>query len=179
MTRSLPDLGDARGWIAPIRLVIAPFALLEVAIERGNYPPGHEASAWAIAAAFAVGAIALFVAYTRRIAPRVVGAVGLVFDTAVVSGFVVLYGFEPSSPVRELFFLTAVEAALLFRYAGALVAPLAAIPALSIFEARAADRLDVPFDPGHVVGPAGLQLVVGLVVAALLAGRVEKVPRNP
>ena len=158
-------------WVRWVRLAAAPIALVEVAIEHGNYPPGDERWAWALAAAFALGAAGL--------AARPLGLPGLAFDAAAISGFVVLYGFEPSSPVRELFFLTAIEAALLFRYAGALLAPLAAVPALAIFEARAADRLDVPFDPGHVVGPAGLQLLVGLVVAALLAGRVEKVPRNP
>lgn len=158
-------------WVRWVRLAAAPIALVEVAIEHGNYPPGDERWAWALAAAFALGATGL--------AARPLRLPGLAFDLVEVSGFVVLYGFEPSSPVRELFFLTAIEAALLFRYAGALLAPLAAVPALAIFEARAADRLDVPFDPGHVVGPAGLQLLVGLVVAALLAGRVEKVPRNP
>jgi hypothetical protein len=158
-------------WVRWVRLAAAPIALVEVAIEHGNYPSGDEGWAWALAAAFALGAAGL--------AARPFRLPGLAFDVAAVSGFVVLYGFEPSSPVRELFFLTAVEAALLFRYAGALLAPLAAVPALALFEARAADRLDVPFDPGHVVGPAGLQLLVGLVVATLLAGRVEKLPRNP
>ena len=158
---------DSVRWI---RLAAAPIALVEVAIERGNYPPGDERWAWALAATFAFGAAAL--------ATRPLRLPGLAFDAVAISGFVVLYGFEPSSPVRELFFLTAVEGALLFRYAGAVVAPLAAVPALAVFEARAADRLDVPFDPGHVVGPAGLQLLVGLVVAALLGGRDEKVPRN-
>lgn len=158
-------------WVRWVRLAAAPIALVEVAIEHGNYPPGDELWAWALAAAFALGAAGL--------AAQPLGLPGLAVDVVAVSGFVVLYGFEPSSPVRELFFLTAIEAALLFRYAGALLAPLAAVPALAIFEARAADRLDVPFDPGHVIGPAGLQLLVGLVVAALLAGRVEKVPRNP
>ena len=159
-----------RIWVHWIRLAAAQFALVEVAIERGNYPPGDERWAWALAATFAVGAAAL--------AARPLPLLGLVLDLAAVSGFVVLYGFEPSSPVRELFFLTAAEAALLFRFPGAFLAPLAAVPALAIFEARAADRLDVPFDPGHVVGPAGLQLLVGLVVAGLAARRVEELPRD-
>ena len=158
-------------WVPRIRLAAAPFALLEVTIERGNYPPGDEAWAWMLAGAFVVGALLL--------ALRPLRLAGLVFDLAVVSGFVVLYGFEPSSPVRELFFLTAVEAALLFRLPGAILAPLAAAPALSIFEWRAAERLDVGLDPGHVVGPMGLQLVVGLLVAALAARRVKEPARDP
>ena len=158
-------------WVRWIRLVAAPLALVEVAIERGNYPPGDERWAWALAGAFAAGAVLLAV--------RPLRLVGVLFDLAAVSGFVVLYGFEPSSPARELFFLTTLEAALLFGLVGALLAPLASTPALAAFEARAADHLEVAFDPGHVLGPAGLQLLVGLVVASLARGRAEELVRDP
>jgi hypothetical protein len=51
--------------------------------------------------------------------------------------------------------------------------PLASLPALAFFEWRQAIRLDLhPFDAGHIVGPAGLALLVGLAVGAL-AGRVQ------
>ncbi len=154
--RRLERPGD---WIAWVRLAAAPFALLEVAVEHGNYPDGHERWAWALAVAFALGAIALF--RTRELA-----AVGLVWDTVVVSGFVVLYGFEPNSPVRQLLVLVVVEAALRYGKAGAAWS-VASAPALALFEWRAADRLDVPYDPGHVLGPMGIQLLVGLIVGVL------------
>jgi hypothetical protein len=153
LTRSPSDL------IPWARLAAAPFALVEVAIERGNYPDGHERWAWAIAGAFAAGA-ALFVFVRWRLP-------ALAFDAAVVSAFVALYGFEPSSPVRELFFLVVAEAALLYGVRGGLLVPPAAIPALVVFEERAADRLGVPFDPGHVLAPFALQLVLGVVVGML------------
>ena len=149
--------------IAWSRLAAAPLALAEVAVERGNYPEGHEPWAWALAGAFSASALVLAAARDRRAAP---GA-GLVLDFVIVSGFVVLYAFEPSSPVRQLFFLVVVEAVLVLGRLGALALPLASVPALALFEWRAADRLDVPYDPGHVLGPAGIQLAVGLVTATL------------
>jgi hypothetical protein len=158
LTRWRPNLDRPTDWVRWIRLVAVPFVLAEVAVERGNYPPGDEAWAWALAAAFAVGAVAVLAAPA---------AVGFVFDLLVVSGFVSLYGFEPSSPVRQLFVLTALEAGLLFGPRGVPAAALASVPALVVFEERASDVLDEPFDPGHVLGPVGIQLLVGLVVGTL------------
>ena len=157
-------------WIQWVRVAAAPVAIVEVAIERGNYPTGDERWAWLLAGAFAVGATGL--------AWRPLRAPGLLFDLAVVSCFVVLYGFEPSSPVRELFFLTAVEGALLFRRVGALIAPAASIPAHAVFEWRAADGLDAAFDLGHVLGPLGLQILVALVVATLARRGEQELARD-
>jgi hypothetical protein len=154
LTRSRSRLGPG-DWIAWIRLVAAPFALLEVAIERGNYPEGDERWGWAIGAAFAAGAVAFFGAHRRRLAPRALAVGGLVFD-----------GFEPSSPVRQLLILVVIEAALRYGRMGALWAATSA-PALAVFEWRASERLDVPYDPGHVVFPIALQLLVGLIVGTL------------
>ncbi len=149
--------------IAWARLAAAPFALVEVLIEHGNYPDGHELWAWALAGSFTLGALLLVVARHRR--PALLA--GLVLDLAVVSGFVVLYAFEPGSPVRQLFFLVVVEAALVLGRPGAVAVSLASVPALAVFESRAADRLDVAYDPGHVLGPLAVEVAVGLISATL------------
>lgn len=149
-------------WIACVRIAAVPFVFLEVAIESGNYPPGEEAYAWALASTFAAGAFLLL-----RLRHRAV--VGLAFDWAAVSLWVALYSFEPGTPVRHLLLLPVVEAALRFGTRGGAVAPLASLPALAFFEWRQAVRLDLhPFDPGHVVGPAGIALLVGLSCGALV-----------
>lgn len=154
-----PDVGR---WIAWVRLAALPFVLLEVAVERGNYPSGHEAWAWALAGVFAAGALVLFRA-------RCVVLPALLFDTAVVSAFVVLYGFELGTPVRQLLLLPVLEAALRYGRRGGLAWPLATAPALALFEWRQAVRLDYyPFDVGHVLGPVGIELLLGLVVGALI-----------
>lgn len=155
--------GRTGQWVSWIRLVAVPFALVEVLIERGNYPPGYERFAWITTAVLAVGAVALL--FARAL------LAGLALDVAVVSAYVCIYSFEPNSPVRELFFLAVVEAGLLYgARAGALVS-LASVPALWFFERQASDRLEVPYDVGHVLGPVGLQVFVGLVVGRLASRR--------
>ena len=148
-----------------MRLVAVPFALLEVAIERGNYPPGDERWAWTVTAVLAAGAVAFFLAGRGGAALRLPA---LAFDTLVVSAYVLVYSFELGTPVRELLFLPVVEAGLRFGARGGLLAPLACVPALALFEWRQAGRLDLyPFDAGHVLGPFGLLVLVGLVVGTL------------
>ena len=151
-------------WIGRARLAAVPFAVAEVLIERGNYPPGYERWAWTITAVLAAGAVAAL--FLRNPFP------GLVLDVLVVSAFVCVYSFEPSSPVRELFFLVAVEAGLLLGGRAAFIVPPLSVPALWFFEREASDRLGVPFDVGHVLGPVGLQLLVALAVG-LLASRAR------
>jgi hypothetical protein len=154
------EIRDA--WIAWARVAATPFVLLEVAVEHGNYPPGDEGFAWAIAGVFTVGALVLLRFREQRPA-------ALAFDWTVVSSFVALYSFEVGTPVIQLLFLPVVEAALRYRIRGGLLMPLASAPALAFFEWRQAVRLDLhPFDPGHILGPIGLQLLVGLVVGTLL-----------
>jgi hypothetical protein len=92
----------------------------------------------------------------------------LVFDTAVVSLFVVLYGFELGTPVRELLVLPVLEAALRYGVRGGLAWPLTTAPALAVFEWRQAERLDYyAFDVGHILGPIGIELLAGLLTGAL------------
>jgi hypothetical protein len=142
-----------------------PFALADAALEE--FPPGHGTWAWALALSFAAGAA------TLAVVRRTPSPLALAFDLAIVSGFVCLYGFEPNSPVRQLLVLTALEGGLVLGRRGALAAALASVPALAVFEWRTAERLDVPYDPGHILGPAGIQLLVGLA-AAMLAARTAR-----
>jgi hypothetical protein len=155
-----PDVRSA--WVSWGRVAVVPFVFLEVAIESGNYPPGDERFAWALAAAFAAGAFVLL-----RLPER--AGIGLAFDWAAASCFVALYSFEAGTPVGQLLLLPVVEAALRFGLRGGALLPLASLPALAFFEWRQAVRLDLhPFDAGHVIGPIGIQLVVGLAIGALL-----------
>jgi hypothetical protein len=148
-------------WVAAVRLAAVPFAFLEVAVERGNYPPGHELAAWLLAAVFSGGALVLFRRRELRVA-------GLLFDLGVTSAFVVLYGFELGTPVRQLLFLPVLEGALQLGVRGGVLAAVVAVPALVVFEWRQAIRLDFyPFDVGHVLGPFGIALLLGLAVGRL------------
>lgn len=147
-----------------------PFAVLEVLTEE--YPAGEEPLAWLLVASFAVGALALAAA-GREGRPAWLGATTLVFDTAFLSAWAVLYAVEPGTPARELLVLAAVEAGLRYGRPGALWA-LATVPALVLFEFRLSSALDAAFDLGHAVFPAGLYGLVGLLVGALS----ERLPRG-
>ena len=140
-----------------------PFAVLEVTTE--GYAAGEEPVAWLLVASLALAAVALpFAARSRR--PAWLGAGALVFDTAFLSAWAVLYATEPGTPARELLVLAAVEAGLRYGPRGALWAG-TTLPALVLFEQRLSNALDAPFDVGHAVFPAGLYGLVGLVVGAL------------
>jgi hypothetical protein len=148
-------------WIARVRLVAVPFAFLEVAIEHGNYPSGYERWAWMTTGVFAVAATGFYWVPVRVLA--------LVVDTLVVSAYVCIYSFEPNSPVRELLFLPVVEAGLLFGARAGLLWPALSVPALWFFERQTSDRLGETYDVGHVLGPVGLQVLIGLVAGRLSA----------
>jgi hypothetical protein len=156
-------IGNLERWLPRARLIAVPFAFAEVAIESGNYPPGRERWAWTTAAVFALGAVVLL--FVRHPLP------GVLFDVVVVSAFVCIYSFEPSSPVRELLFLPVIEAGLVSGVRGGVLLPVASGPALAFFESKTSDELGVAFDPGHVLVPIALQVVVGLVVGWLAEKR--------
>jgi hypothetical protein len=156
--------------IAWARVAAVPFALVEVLLERGNYPQGDERLAWAITAAFAAGALLLLPLRGRRRA----ALAGLGIDLAAVSAYVALYSFEAGSTVRHILVLPVVEGALLSGVRGGVLVALATAPALAFFEWRQAERLGFhPFDAGHVLGPVGLGLFVGIVVGVLVR-RLER-----
>lgn len=150
-------------WIDWVRLLAVPFVLVEAATE--DYPPGEERLAWTLAGAFVLAAVALFAA-GRRSRHGALGAGALLFDTAFLSGWAILYGFDPGTPARDLLVLVPVEAALRYGRIGSLWA-LATVPALALCERRLAEALDVPYQLSHAVFPAGLYLLVALLVGAL------------
>lgn len=99
---------------------------------------------------------------------RSLALLALLFDTGIVGGYVLVYSFELGTLVRELLLLPVVEAALRYGARGGLLWPPATVPALVLFERLHTERHDLPFDPGHVLGPFGIELLVGLVVGRLV-----------
>jgi hypothetical protein len=159
---------DPGAWIAWVRVLAVPFAGLDVLLEVENYPDGHLPWAGAITGVFAAGAAALLVFRARPWA----APAGLAFDLAIVSVFVVFLAFEPGTPVRQLLLLPVVEAGLRYGARGGALVAAGCVPALFLFEWRQAALRDYyPFDPGHVVFPFGLLVLLGLVVGALARPR--------
>jgi signal transduction histidine kinase len=160
-------------WISWIRVVAVPWAILEVGVISQEFPSrNYEIAAWATTAALALGAAAFFYLDRRVESPRFQPAVGfaaLAFDTLVVWSYVLIYTFEPGTPIRQLLILPVVEAALRFGLLGGIVLALLQAPVLLVSELWRADRFAPPeFTLDHVTFPLGLDLITGLIIGWLV-----------
>jgi signal transduction histidine kinase len=159
-------------WISVVRLGGVVFAVFQVALTNG-YPDGYEAVAWALTAILAVGAVALYVG-AGSAGPTYV-LIAMVFDFAVVAGFVLLYAFELGTPTRQLLFLVIVLGATRYGMRGGLITAFAAIPVAAVFERLRSDHFHVPYEVQFVTFQAGagilMALLVGWVVSRLEEGR--------
>jgi len=155
-------------WISRVRLVAVAFAVVEVGILTESYPPHYERYAWFTVAAFAVGAVVLYVA-SKRIDSRAVGPVALFFDATIIGTFGILYSFEYGSPTRWALMFVVVEAALRYGLIGALVLPLLLFPYLTFAEWWRAHHFGGPsFIWDRVTFPFGVLLVTGSIVGWLV-----------
>jgi signal transduction histidine kinase len=177
MTHTLERLRQTERWIAWVRLIAVPFAVIEVGLVSTGYPPGYEARAWTITAVFGVGGILFWVLARRDLeaqAQRVLGFSALAFDAAIVAGYVVLYySYEVDTPVRQVLFLPVAEAAVRFGIAGGVVLPFLLAPFLAWGEDLRADRFGAKFNVDAVTLPIGLQVLMGLIVG-WLASRLRR-----
>jgi K+-sensing histidine kinase KdpD len=172
MSDRLLRLQEIERWIAWVRLFAVPFAALEVGVMTTDYPAGYEEIAWGIAAVFAVGAALLWILSRRERPLRAqqrLAVTSLVFDTAVVAAFFVLYyAFEVGTPIRLLLFLPIAEAAVRFGLVGGIVLPVVLAPALVAGEWLRAEEIDsYEFSADGITFPFGVMLMMGLIVGWL------------
>jgi len=171
VNRDLRRRWQLERWISLVRLIAVPWAVAEVAL-LSSYPSGgYEPAAWAVTAFFVAGALAFFWVGRRGVPERFKPAVcfaGLVFDTAVISAYALVYTFEPGTPIRQLLFFPVVEAALRYGLLGALVMPFAQIPVLVASEWWRSEHFAPPaFTLDHITFPLGLQVVMGAIIGWL------------
>jgi signal transduction histidine kinase len=168
-------LRDTERWIASVRLGGVVFAVVQVALTTG-YPPGYLRDAWIITALFAAGAVVLF-ALSRLDLPRrrqlVLAVSALVFDTAALSAYLLVYNFEGGSPIRQVLYLAVTEAAVRFGIVGPLLLTVVTLPVLIEFEHLRARSTGERFHTDYVTFQAGGQIVVGLIVGWLVL-RLER-----
>jgi signal transduction histidine kinase len=168
-------LRDTERWIASVRLGGVVFAVVQVALTTG-YPPGYLRDAWIITALFAAGAVVLF-ALSRLDLPRrrqlVLAVSALVFDTAALSAYLLVYNFEGGSPIRQVLYLAVTEAAVRFGIVGPLLLTVVTLPVLIEFEHLRARSTSERFHTDYVTFQAGGQIVVGLIVGWLVL-RLER-----
>ena len=154
--------------MAWVRLLAVPFAVLEVGVFKADYPAGYERWAWGITVAFALGAAALLWLASRGVW-RSVGVAALAFDTAVVYGYILVFSFEPGTPIRQLVFIPLIEAALRYGVLGGVVLPAVSVVALAVTEWwRETHFPPQEFEIDRITFPVGIQLILGVIVGSLV-----------
>jgi signal transduction histidine kinase len=159
---------DASRWLAWVRIGAVPFAVFQVATS-GVYPRHYALAAWIVTAVFATGAI-VFAVLTRRARARVsVALASLVFDSAVISSYILIYSFEQSTPVRQLIFLPIAEGALFYGIRGSVALALATAPVVAVFEwLRSRHSPPHSYQVNFVTFQIGVGLLVGLIIGWLV-----------
>ena len=173
----LARLVETERWVAWIRLGGLVFAVFEVGLFSYGYPPGYESAAWTITGLFAAGSVALFLLARRgnpRLAP-VLSAAALVFDTAIVCAYAVVYSYEYGSPTRWALIVVIAEASLRYGLVGGLGLSLLLIPFFVFAEWWRAHEFGPPdFRSDRVTFPAGILVLTGTIMGRL----VERLDRE-
>jgi len=156
-------------WISFIRLVVFPLVLVAVVV--ADYPKGYAPWSWATTGAFAAGALGLFALARSPIATRHPLAQSLaaqVFDTLVITAYVLVFSFARGLPVQQLLYLDLAAACVRFEIPGGVALAAISAPILAGFEKLRADHLHVAFSWRLVVFQSGLELVLALIVGWLV-----------
>ena len=152
-----------------VRLLIVPLALIQLLNARGAFPAGYEAAAWTILGLHVLGAFVLIVlAFTDRFRRRIVAVAGIAFDLLLSTALILVYSFESGQPFRTLLFLVILEAALLYRLVGGLIAALVGIPILTLSEVWRSSEFGFEIQPESVVLRVAVGAVLGIVVGRLV-----------
>ncbi len=162
---------DVEQWMVWIRIGGVALALVQIGLLGDKYPPGYEAAAWITTAVLAVGAgvfallswLDLGPAWVRRI-----GLVALAFDTAIVSAYVLVYAFQPGTPIRQLLLIPVFEGALRYGLRGGVVLPILLAPVYVAFEWRRTELFGARFEIDYVSFSVGVGVICGLIVGWLV-----------
>ena len=163
-------LRETERWIAYIRGAAVCFAVVQV-IVVDNYPPDYERKAWIVTVVFAIGS-ALLLARSRIDLPQprqvALSVTSLLFDSAIVSAYLLVYNFERASPIRQLFYLVVIEGAVRFGVVGGLLVSLASAPVLVVYEHLRVGHFNGNFRTDYVALQLTGQVIVGLIVGSLV-----------
>jgi signal transduction histidine kinase len=163
---------DTERWVSSVRLGAVAFAFFQLLIASDAYPKRrYELAAWATTIALGVGSVILFWLSRRELSRQALARIGflaLAFDATVVGAYVLIFSFDPGTPVRQALFIPIAEAALRYGIWGGLLMPLAFTVVHAGFEYLRSDRFDHPYDIGNVTFAVGVGMITGLIVAWLV-----------
>jgi signal transduction histidine kinase len=174
--RAPPDatrLREIETWVARVRVGGVLFAAVEIGVFTNDFPKGYEDAAWALTGAFAFGTVVLFLlAHLERddLLPAV-GFGALLFDTAVIAAYGVIFSYEYGNQTRWALVFVVAEAALRYGLVGGVVLPLALIPDFWFVEWWRVRNFSPPGPPflwDRVTFPSGVLILTGLVVGWLV-----------
>jgi signal transduction histidine kinase len=163
-------------WISALRLVAIPFVVAIVAL--AGYPDGSwELWAWVTTGMFAAGSIVLFVLARTAIADRHPfrqSVAAQVFDTAIVTGYVMAFAFERGLPVQQILYLDLAAACVRFAIPGGLILAAVSAPIVAAFEKLRSDFLDLPYAWKLVVFQTAVEVMMALIVGWLVTRLAEE-----
>ena len=160
--------------IAAVRLLAVPFAIFQVAVTVG-VPEGWETTGWIITGVFAAGAVAFGLVVRRGLSDRgafAVSVTGQLFDTAVVSAYVVAYSLERGTLTPETLFFPLVAGCVRFATLGGLVVAAASVPVMFVFEHLHSRHFHQAFRWDFVTLHVGLEVLIALIIGRLVV-RIE------
>ena len=166
-------LREIETWIAWVRLGGVVFAVLEVGVFTARFPPGYLQAAWSLTGAFAFGTVLfLWLAHSDNAGRlRAVGLAAVVFDTAVIAAYGVVFSYEYGNQTRFALVFVVLEAALRYGLVGGVVLPILLIPNFWFVEWWRVRHFSPPgpgFLSDRISFPAGLLLLSGLIAGWLV-----------
>jgi signal transduction histidine kinase len=157
-------------WISLVRLIAFPFVAVSVAI--ADYPPGNwELWAWVTTGVFLAGSIAFFILARIEwgtLHPFTQSLAAQIFDTAIVTGYVMVFAFERGLPVQQILYIDLAAACVRFGIKGGLVLAAVSAPIVAIFTKLRANQLNAAFSWKLVFFQTGLEVLMALIVGWLV-----------
>ena len=145
------------------------FAVFQIGLFYNEFPPGFRQAALALVAFYGVANLAIW-SRSRRVSNlgemSRLAVESLALDVLVVSTFVGIHLFDPSTPVRSLLYVLPLEGALLYQYRGAI----AAMTAAGVLYAAAELVASVLFGHDFVFLSVTFRIAIGLVIATVAGG---------
>jgi len=169
---ALEDLKRSERTMLITRSVGIPWTFLQIVTYSDLvYPPGVQATAFALAALLLVGNVAVFFVHrkvtTLAAATRLAG-MSLSLDLIVISGIVWLWAFDPGSALWAVLFILPLEGAMRFQLQGALATWLGATILYIGRELYGSDRYGYELQWNSITFRMGIGLIIALV-AGLMA----------
>ncbi len=162
-------LNRVERWVSAIRLFTIPAAVVAVGIAR--YPAGWAVWSWLTTALFGLGSLALFRLARSRFGesrPVLQSLVAQSFDTLIVTGYVLVFSFEPRLPVQQLLYIDLAAACVRFEIAGGLALAIASAPVVYGFEHIRDRKLGTTYSWKLVVLQTALETLLALIVGWLV-----------